>query len=325
MFLLGTPASAAEDSTDDLTRLFRDGIAAIEEAQRAEGDRRDELLDDAIASFREMLVADPKLVRVHLELARAFFLKGEDRLAKRHFEQVLAGDVPQPVAYNVRRFLSQIRARRRWDLHAGFALAPDTNIGAGSDKRIIYINVGGARLPFTRDAEDLTTSGIGLSLWTGGEYQYPLGEGLRLRAGQPVRPDVRVGACGAALAPGPEHGGERAGERAAALERRGAGPRRPRGPSRGRAPVYPPRDRERPGVVARPELSNPDVSGRLGRRRLAQRGLGVDPDRAGECCVGLGTRAPGDGALASRAALGTDWRFRGAPAGIHRGRIRRIP
>ena len=99
VFLLGTPASAAEDSTDDLTRLFRDGIAAIEEAQRAEGDRRDELLDDAIASFREMLVADPKLVRVHLELARAFFLKGEDRLAKRHFEQVLAGDVPQPVAY----------------------------------------------------------------------------------------------------------------------------------------------------------------------------------------------------------------------------------
>ena len=183
VFLLATPASAAEDSTDDLTRLFRDGMAAIEEAQRAEGDRLDELLDDAIASFREMLVADPKLVRVHLELAHAFFLKGEDRLAKRHFEQVLAGDVPQPVAYNVRRFLSQIRARRRWDLHAGFALAPDTNIGAGSDERIIYINVGGARLPFSRDAEDLTTSGIGLSLWTGGEYQYPLGEGLRLRAG----------------------------------------------------------------------------------------------------------------------------------------------
>ena len=79
----------------------------------------------------------------------------------------------------MRRFLSQIRARRRWSLHAGFSLAPDTNIGGASDERIIYIH----GLPFRRDAEDLTTSGIGLSVWTGGEYQHPLGERLRLRAG----------------------------------------------------------------------------------------------------------------------------------------------
>ena len=38
-------------------------------------------------------------------------------------------------------------------------------------------------MPFRRDAEDLTTSGIGVSVWTGGEYQYPLGDGVRLRAG----------------------------------------------------------------------------------------------------------------------------------------------
>ena len=175
---LALPAASQE-----LPALFDKGVAAVEEAGRAEGDRRDELLDEAIASFREMLVADPTLLRVRLELARAFFLKGEDRLAKRHFEQVLAGKPPAPVVLNVNRFLYQIRARRRWDLHAGFALAPDTNIGAGSDERIIYINVGGARLPFTRDAEDLTTSGIGLSLWTGGEYQYPLADRVRLRAG----------------------------------------------------------------------------------------------------------------------------------------------
>ena len=42
---------------------------------------------------------------------------------------------------------------------------------------------GGQRLPFTLHAEDLTTSGVGLSVWTGGEYQHPLGERLRLRAG----------------------------------------------------------------------------------------------------------------------------------------------
>ena len=174
LLLFALPAAAA-----DPTALFREGMEAVEAAGAAEGDRRDELLDNAIAAFREMLVADPGLLRVRLELARAFYLKGEDRLAKRHFEQVLAGSPPPAVVLNVRRFLAEIRARRRWELHAGFALAPDTNIGGASDQRIIYIY----GLPFERDAEDLATSGIGLSVWTGGEYQHPLGDRLRLRAG----------------------------------------------------------------------------------------------------------------------------------------------
>ena len=41
-------------------------------------------------------------------------------------------------------------------------------------------------LPFRRDAEELTTSGVGLSLWTGGEYQHPLGDRIRIRAGGDV-------------------------------------------------------------------------------------------------------------------------------------------
>ena len=165
--------------------VFLIGLAAVGAAQRPGLDEegREDLLDEAIAAFRAMLVDRPELVRVRLELGRAFFLKGQDGLSRRHFEQVLAGDPPAPVVLNVNRFLAQIRARRRWDMHAGFSLAPDTNIGATSDEEIIYINVGGARLPFRRDADELTTSGIGLSLWTGGEYQYPLGERLRIRAG----------------------------------------------------------------------------------------------------------------------------------------------
>ena len=50
---------------------------------------------------------------------------------------------PRPRPYNVQRFLSQIRARRRWSLHTAFPLAPDTNIGATSDESIIYIDIGG--------------------------------------------------------------------------------------------------------------------------------------------------------------------------------------
>ncbi len=157
------------------------GLAAIGAAQRrgVPGARRDALLDEAIGVLRAMLVARPALVRVRLELARAFFLKEEDGLARRHFEHVLAGKPPAAVALNVNHFLNAIRARKRWSLRVGMALAPDSNIGAASDERIIYIH----GLPFRRDAEKLTTSGIGVSAWLGGEYQYPLGPRWRLRAG----------------------------------------------------------------------------------------------------------------------------------------------
>ena len=165
------------------------GLAAIGAARQrgVPGARRDALLDEAIAVLRAMLVAHPELVRVRLELARAFFLKEEDGLARRHFEHVLAGKPPAAVALNVNRFLNAIRARKRWSLRVGMALAPDSNIGAASDERIIYIH----GLPFRRDAEKLTTSGIGVSAWLGGEYQYPLGRAgtgsgagsWRLRAG----------------------------------------------------------------------------------------------------------------------------------------------
>ncbi len=161
--------------------LFLLGLAATGAAQQpdiAEAERN-ALLDEAIAAFRTMLIDRPDLVRVRLELARAFFLKGQDNLSRDHFERVLAGNPPQEVAANVRRFLSEIRARRRWSMYLGTSVAPDTNIGGASDERIIYIR----GLPFRRDAEDLTTSGVGVSVWTGGEYQYPLGDRLRLRAG----------------------------------------------------------------------------------------------------------------------------------------------
>ena len=165
--------------------LFLYGLASLEASQRPARteEEREILLNEAIAAFHAMLVEAPGLVRVRLELARAFFLKGEDDLATRHFGAVLAGGVPDAVAVNVQRFLEEIRSRDRWSYHVGAALAPDTNIGSGSDVRTIYIPVFGQPLPFQRDAAQLTTSGIGVSLWGGAEYQVPLAERWRLRAG----------------------------------------------------------------------------------------------------------------------------------------------
>ena len=176
--ILGPLVRGGEVEAND---LFLFGLAAVGASQQpGVGEaRREALLDEAIASFRTMLVDRPELVRVRLELARAFFLKGEDGLSKRHFERVLAGEPPAAVAANVRVFLLQIRARRRWSMHVGAAIAPDSNIGGRSDERIIHI----FGLPFERNAEELTRSGVGLSVWGGGEYQHPLGERVLLRAG----------------------------------------------------------------------------------------------------------------------------------------------
>ena len=172
----------AQDDPESTDILFLIGLAAIEASQRpgtAEADRV-ALLDEAISALNTILIDRPGLVRVRLELARAFFLKGEDSLARRSFELVLAGeDLPPGVAANIGRFLSEIRARRRWSMHFGMAMAPDSNLGATSEERIIYI----FGLPFERDAESLKKSGVGVSVWGGGEYQHPLGERLRLRAG----------------------------------------------------------------------------------------------------------------------------------------------
>ncbi len=171
----------AFDHPDKTDVLFLIGLSAINASQRpGTGDEeKTALLDEAIAALRAILINRPGLVRVRLELARAFFFKREDALSREHFERVLAGKPPVAMVANIRRFLRTMRARRRWSTYFGFSIAPDTNINAASDSEIIYIY----GLPFRRDANAGESSGVGVILWGGGEYQHPLGKRLRLRLG----------------------------------------------------------------------------------------------------------------------------------------------
>ena len=164
--------------------LFEVSLVLITASQNSQftKEERDTFLDHAITSFHSILTADPGLVRVRLELARALFFKEQDALAQRQFKRVLAGDIPPQVAANIQRFLNEIRARRRWSAYGGFALAPDTNINQASEQRVIDIDFGGITLPFTRDNPP-PTSGVGVRIYGGGEYQHPLSEKTRLRIG----------------------------------------------------------------------------------------------------------------------------------------------
>ena len=163
--------------------LFLLGLAAIEISERldiTEADR-EALLVDAIKALRTILIDRPDLERVRLELARAFFLNGDDGLARDHFERVLAGNPPPSVVANIQLFLNSIRARRRWSTYLGAALLPSTNIGRDPHENTIITIPGLPDFPFRPD--ETRESGVGISVWAGGEYHYPLTERVRLLLG----------------------------------------------------------------------------------------------------------------------------------------------
>ena len=69
------------DHPDRTDIRFLIGLAAIGAAERTSDVAvRIDLLDEAIAALRAILVEAPQIVRVRLELARAFFLKEDDDL-----------------------------------------------------------------------------------------------------------------------------------------------------------------------------------------------------------------------------------------------------
>ena len=119
----------AEEHPDQIDVLFLIGLAAVEASRRQDDEEEQKaLLDEAIAALRAILIERPELVRVRLELARAFFLRGDDSLSRDHFERVLSGQPAPGVAANIQRFLLTMRARRRWTAHFGIAIAPDSNL-----------------------------------------------------------------------------------------------------------------------------------------------------------------------------------------------------
>ncbi len=156
--------------------LFLIGIASIRLAENTPLSESEDILNLAIASFRRILIDNPRLVRVRLELAYAFFLKHEDELAKEHFEIVLADDPVPAMAHNIRRFLQKIQKRKRLGGYFSFSIAPSTNINSGTDNKVIYLL---DNIPFQISEESRQKSGIGFLTRGGIDYEYPFANSWR--------------------------------------------------------------------------------------------------------------------------------------------------
>ena len=102
-----------EGNADDLDFLYGSIAMAREDWQTA------------IARFRAMLIRDPALPRVRLDLALAYFRAEEDSSAAHHFRQALGDkDLPPVVRARALAFLDAIRRRKTWSVSASAALAP---------------------------------------------------------------------------------------------------------------------------------------------------------------------------------------------------------
>ena len=102
---LGAGRAGAQPAPPDplvIEATFQDSLAAMEAgAPRA-----------VVPGLRAILAGDPQLVRLRLELARAYFLDGDFEQARREFLIVLSGDLPSPVRAAVLDFIRRIDAQK---------------------------------------------------------------------------------------------------------------------------------------------------------------------------------------------------------------------
>ena len=203
LIFAGRPSAAldllrplAERRPDDTDAHFFRGMAALNAARLPAGhpgapatdEARRALRDEAVASYRHILRRRPGLAGARLELARALFERGrclappenllehflgdDCNAAAHHFQRALGGDLPEAVAATVSRYLAVVRARKRFSGQFHLAIAPDSNVNAGTDARTFRLR--GLPVEFEVDEAARATSGVGVVVSASGDYWHPL-------------------------------------------------------------------------------------------------------------------------------------------------------
>ncbi len=99
-------------------------------------------LEAAIATYERMLIFNPDLPRVQLELAVAYFRLGSYEVARFYFQRALAAEPPEEVRARVAPFLAEIDERTRTNRLSGFAsvgLVYSTNATLGPSDREVRV------------------------------------------------------------------------------------------------------------------------------------------------------------------------------------------
>ena len=133
----------------------------------------------AISLLHEILNRHPNLVRVRLDLARAYFLDKNYEDAAFQFELVKGGDLPQEVLANVDAFLDAIRRQKNWAFEFSLSPVSDSNLNQASGGREECFNFAGALL--CRPLEE-KSSGLGLTANATADYFWRFHQDWGLRA-----------------------------------------------------------------------------------------------------------------------------------------------
>ena len=154
--------SSQRSSASSIEARFLNGLRSLESGQP----------EAAIRIFSSILALDPTLIRVRLELARAFYASKQWDRARQEFFIALSGDLPEPVRLKVLGFIRSIDARRGFDWDLSFGLVNAGN-SRNYDTDTILLDFAGVALPFELDRN--TKSQVGLRTTGVATYRLPVG------------------------------------------------------------------------------------------------------------------------------------------------------
>ncbi len=132
-------------------------------------------LTEAAKNYRAALARDPSLTLVRVQLVQCLDKLGQDSSAKHHL-QLLEAEAPnQDVANSIKSFMDRIDAKRPLTFSGFVAVAPSTNINAGSSHSKVYAPAFGNDAYFDINSADQKQSGIGISTGLSVGYSKRLG------------------------------------------------------------------------------------------------------------------------------------------------------
>jgi len=145
----------------------------------AEVEQRSGDYDAAIRLYRQLLAEHPDLTRVKLELGRVQFLAKQDREARSTFQSALQQELPEQVQTNIRKYISEIDARKQYYFNLSVAGMYDSDANQATELNTITLS----GIPFQLSKQAQAAAEPGLAISGNGEYWTPIATQSRWRFG----------------------------------------------------------------------------------------------------------------------------------------------